>query len=41
MQSAAAGGFALVVGVDRGAGEQELAAAGAHVVVKDLEEFAR
>jgi beta-phosphoglucomutase family hydrolase len=41
VQSAAAGGFALVVGVDRGAGEQELVAAGAHVVVNDLEEFAR
>jgi beta-phosphoglucomutase family hydrolase len=39
--SAAAGGFALVVGVDRGAGEQNLLDAGAHVVVQDLEEFAR
>jgi beta-phosphoglucomutase family hydrolase len=41
VESAAAGGFGLVVGVDRGAGEQQLAAAGAHVVVKDLEEFTR
>lgn len=41
VESAAAGAFALVVGVDRGAGEQELRAAGAHVVVKDLEEFVR
>jgi len=41
VQSAAAGGFALVVGVDRGAGEEDLIDAGAHVVVKDLEEFAR
>ncbi|MDY0910738.1 beta-phosphoglucomutase family hydrolase [Microbacterium sp. CFBP9034] len=37
--SAVAGGFALVVGVDRGAGEQALRDAGAHVIVKDLEEF--
>ena len=41
VRSAAAGGFALVVGVDRGVGEQDLVEAGAHVVVKDLEEFAR
>ncbi|WP_203582052.1 HAD family hydrolase [Microbacterium hibisci] len=41
VQSAAAGGFALVVGVDRGAGEEDLVEAGAHVVVQDLEEFAR
>ncbi len=41
VESAAAGGFGLVVGVDRGAGQQQLAAAGAHVVVSDLEEFAR
>ncbi|MGA7147376.1 MAG: beta-phosphoglucomutase family hydrolase [Microbacterium sp.] len=39
VQSAAAGGFGLVVGVDRGAGEQALRDAGAHIVVKDLEEF--
>jgi HAD superfamily hydrolase (TIGR01509 family) len=41
VQSAAAGGFAVVVGVDRGAGEDDLVDAGADVVVKDLEEFAR
>lgn len=41
VESAAAGGFGLVVGVDRGAGAQELVDAGAHVVVEDLEEFAR
>lgn len=37
--SAAAGGFALVVGVDRGTGRDALAAAGAHVVVDDLAEL--
>jgi beta-phosphoglucomutase-like phosphatase (HAD superfamily) len=37
--SAAAGGFSLVVGVDRGAGEQALTDAGAHVVVDDLSEL--
>jgi beta-phosphoglucomutase family hydrolase len=41
VRSAASGGFALVVGVDRGVGEDDLRDAGAHVVVKDLEEFAR
>lgn len=41
VESAAAGGFGLVVGVDRGAGKQDLLDAGAGVVVKDLEEFAR
>ena len=41
VRSAAAGGFGLVVGVDRGVGVQDLVDAGAHVVVKDLEEFAR
>jgi beta-phosphoglucomutase family hydrolase len=35
----AAGGFRLVVGVDRGAGEEALRAAGAHYVVSDLGEF--
>lgn len=40
VKSAAAGGFALVVGVDRGAGESALREAGAHVVVSDLAEFA-
>lgn len=39
VQSAAAGDFALVVGVDRGAGAAALEAAGAHVVVSDLAEF--
>lgn len=34
----AAGGFGLVVGVDRGAGAAELTAAGADVVVSDLAE---
>jgi beta-phosphoglucomutase family hydrolase len=37
--SAAAGGFALVVGVDRGAGADELRHAGAHIVVQDLAEL--
>lgn len=36
VESAAAGGFGLVVGVDRGAGHDALAAAGAHIVVDDL-----
>ena len=39
VQSAVAGGFGLVVGVDRGVGSDVLRAAGAHVVVSDLEEF--
>lgn len=34
-----AGGFGLVVGVDRGAGAEELLAAGADVVVQDLAEL--
>jgi beta-phosphoglucomutase family hydrolase len=34
-----AGDFALVIGVDRGAGEQTLTEAGADVVVRDLEEL--
>lgn len=37
--SASAGGFALVVGVDRGVGAQALKDAGAHVVVDDLDAF--
>lgn len=41
VRSAAAGGFALVVGVDRGVGVQDLLDAGAHTVVQDLEEFVR
>lgn len=39
VESAAGGGFALVVGVDRGVGAQVLRDAGAHVVVDDLAEF--
>lgn len=34
-----AGGFGLVIGVDRGAGADELRAAGAHLVVDDLAEL--
>lgn len=37
--SAAAGNFALVVGVDRGTGAAALVAAGAHLVVDDLDEL--
>jgi beta-phosphoglucomutase family hydrolase len=37
--SASAGGFALVVGVDRGVGPDALREAGAHVVVDDLSAF--
>ena len=37
--SAAAGAFGLVVGVDRGTGADELIAAGAHIVVDDLDEL--
>lgn len=39
VESAAAGGFGLVVGVDRGVGAAALRAAGAHIVVEDLEEL--
>lgn len=39
VRSAAAGEFGIVVGVDRGAGEQALRDAGAHVVVDDLDEL--
>ena len=39
VQAGRAGGFGLVVGVDRGAGADVLAAAGADVVVQDLEEL--
>lgn len=39
VQSAAAGGFALVIGVDRGVGAQALTDAGAHLVVADLQEL--
>lgn len=41
VQSAAAAGYGLVVGVDRGAGADVLTAAGAHVVVDDLSAFLR
>ncbi|MCR2763879.1 HAD-IA family hydrolase [Microbacterium sp. zg.B48] len=41
VQSAAAGGFALVIGVDRGTGPDELRRAGAHVVVDDLAALVR
>jgi beta-phosphoglucomutase family hydrolase len=36
VQSAAAGGFGLVIGVDRGVGAESLRDAGAHLVVDDL-----
>lgn len=39
VRSAAAAGFGLVVGVDRGAGADALRAAGAHVIVDDLAEL--
>jgi alpha,alpha-trehalose phosphorylase len=39
VQAGRAGGFALVVGVDRGGQAQELAAHGAHLVVADLGEL--
>ena len=39
VQAGAAGGFALVIGVDRGAGEQTLRANGADLVVRDLAEL--
>jgi len=39
VQSAVAGGFGLVVGVDRGVGPEALREAGAHVVVDDLSAF--
>lgn len=39
VQSAAAGGFALVIGVDRGVGADDLRDAGAHLVVQDLAEL--
>lgn len=39
VESAATGGFALVVGVDRGAGAATLRSAGANVVVDDLSDF--
>ncbi|GAA3760698.1 beta-phosphoglucomutase family hydrolase [Microbacterium kribbense] len=39
VRSAVAAGYRLVVGVDRGTGAQQLAAAGAHLVVRDLGEL--
>ncbi|WP_148612080.1 HAD family hydrolase [Nocardioides rubriscoriae] len=39
VRAGAAGGFALVIGVDRGAGPEALAEAGAQVVVADLDEL--
>jgi beta-phosphoglucomutase family hydrolase len=39
VKAGAAGGFALVIGVDRGAGEQVLSEAGADLVVSDLAEL--
>ena len=41
VQSAVAGGFALVIGVDRGTGPDELRSAGADLVVEDLAELLR
>jgi beta-phosphoglucomutase family hydrolase len=42
VQAGAAGDFGLVVGVDRGAGAEDLTAAGAQIIVADLAElFAR
>lgn len=37
--SGAAGGFGLIIGVDRGAGADALRAAGAHLIVNDLAEL--
>lgn len=39
VQAGAAGAFGLVIGVDRGAGTEELSRAGADIVVKDLAEL--
>jgi beta-phosphoglucomutase-like phosphatase (HAD superfamily) len=39
VQAGAAGGFGLVIGVDRGAGVAALTGAGAQVVVADLAEL--
>lgn len=41
VKAGAAGDFALVIGVDRGAGPDALTAAGAEVVVSDLDELVR
>ena len=39
VESGVAGGFGLVIGVDRGAGADALRAAGAHLIVNDLSEL--
>ena len=39
VEAGRAGGFGLVIGVNRGAGADELRAAGAHLVVDDLDEL--
>ncbi len=39
VRAGAAGGFGLVIGVDRGAGEATLKQAGADLVVADLDEL--
>jgi len=39
VESGVAGGFGLVIGVDRGAGADTLRAAGAHLIVNDLSEL--
>ena len=39
VRSAAAAGFGVVIGVDRGTGAEALREAGAHIVVEDLAEF--
>jgi beta-phosphoglucomutase-like phosphatase (HAD superfamily) len=41
VEAGRAGGFGLVVGVDRGAGRAALLGAGADIVVGDLGEYAR
>jgi alpha,alpha-trehalase len=41
VQAGRAGGFGLVIGIDRGAGEAALLENGAHIVVKDLGDFLR
>lgn len=41
VEAGRAGGFALVIGIDRGAGEAALLEHGAHVVVSDLGEYDR
>jgi len=41
VQAGRAGGFGLVIGIDRGLGEAALLENGAHIVVKDLGDFLR